>query len=174
MFWQKWRDLLPDSQIYHNIRAGVRWKFETQPPLSYSPIHFYTREDQLQPLKRAAQELVDKGAVDILPVDLHNTPGFYSQLFLRPKPSGEYRPIIDLSRLNNHIVCPKFKMETVQSIRNSLQPGEWCTQIDIKDAYLHIPVQARFRKYLRFTVDGVVYQFRTLPFGLSVAPRIFT
>ena len=48
------------------------------------------------------------------------------------------------------------------------------SKIDIKDAYLHIPVQARFRKYLRFTVDGVVYQFRTLSFGLSVAPRIFT
>ena len=65
-------------------------------------------------------------------------------------------------------------METVQSIRQSLQPGEWCTQIDIKDAYLHIPVQRKFRKYLRFAVDGVVYEFKTLPFGLNVSPRIFT
>ena len=173
-FWENWRDLLPDSQVYHTIRAGVRWKFQSHPPLSHAPVWFHSNPDQLPHLKLAAQELVDKGAVDILPVDQHNTPGFYSLLFLRPKPSGEFRPIIDLSRLNDHIVSPKFKMETVQSIRKSLQPGEWCTQIDIKDAYLHIPVQEKFRKYLRFTVDGVVYQFRTLPFGLNVAPRIFT
>ena len=173
-FWQKWRELLPDSRVYHSIRAGVRWKFLSHPPLSYTPMWFHSNPDQLPHLKRAAQELVDKGAVDILPVEQHTTPGFYSLLFLRPKPSGEFRPIIDLSRLNTHILFPKFKMETVQSIRKSLQPGEWCTQIDIKDAYLHIPVQEKFRKYLRFTVDGVVYQFRTLPFGLNVAPRIFT
>ena len=173
-FWEKWRDLLPESPIFHNIRAGVRWQFISHPTLSTTPIQFFSREDQRAALKEAAQGLVDKGAVDILPVEEHNTPGFYSQLFLRPKPTGELRPIIDLSRLNQYIHCPPFKMETVQSIRKSLQPGEWCTQIDIKDAYLHVPIQKRFQKYLRFTVDGVVYQFKSLPFGLNVAPRIFT
>ena len=173
-YWQQWRDTLPDSQIYHNVRAGVRWKFKEHPTLSTTPIFQQSRADQKELLVEAAQQLLDKGAVEVLSKEQQNTPGFYSHLFLRPKPTGEYRPIIDLSRLNNHIVCPHFKMETVQSIRQSLQPGEWCTQIDIKDAYLHIPVQHRFRKYLRFTVEGVVYQFKTLPFGLNVAPRIFT
>ena len=173
-FWEKWRDLLPESQIYHTIRAGVRWQFETHPTLSCTPIWDSHSPEQLPHVRAAAQDLVAKGAVSILPAEEYHTPGFYSHLFLRPKPSGEFRPIIDLSRLNFHIKSPKFKMETVQSIRNSFQTGEWCTQIDIKDAYLHIPVQQRFRKYLRFTVDGVVYEFKTLPFGLNVAPRIFT
>ncbi|XP_067660037.1 uncharacterized protein [Haliotis asinina] len=31
-----------------------------------------------------------------------------------------------------------------------------------------------FRKYLRFSFDGVCYQFRVLPFGISTAPRVFT
>ena len=174
LFWQVWKDKLPDSNIYHNIRAGVRWKFKEHPTLSLQPIHFFSREDQKELLESAAQALVDKGAADILSAEEQLTPGYYSPLFLRPKPSGEYRPIIDLSKLNNFIECPHFKMETVQSIRGSLQQGEWCTQIDIKDAYLHIPVQHNFRKYLRFTVSGKVYQFKTLPFGLNVAPRIFT
>ena len=65
-------------------------------------------------------------------------------------------------------------METTHSIRTALQPGEWTFQIDIMDAYLHIPVHRDFRKYLRFTVGTEVYQFKTLPFGLSVAPKIFT
>ena len=173
-FWERWRDLLPESPVYHNIRAGVRWKFVSHPALSTTPFHFFAREDQRVALQEAARAMVDKGAVDVLSEEEYSTPGFYSQLFLLPKPTGEFRPIIDLSRLNTYIRCPSFKMETAQSIRSSLQPGEWCTQIDIKDAYFHIPIQRRFRKYLRFTVEGVVYQFNSLPFGLNVAPRIFT
>ena len=173
-YWQNWRDMIPSSNMYHTLRAGIRWKFKQHPTLSYKPIFQPSREDHKELLVSAAQQLVDKGAVEVLSEEQQNTPGYYSHLFLRPKPTGEYRPIIDLSKLNEHIICPHFKMETVQSIRQSLQPGEWCTQIDIKDAYLHIPVQHRFRKYLRFTVEGVVYQFKTLPFGLNVSPRIFT
>ena len=160
--------------MFHTIRAGARWKFKEHPTLTSQPIFQHCRQEQRELLVAAAQQLVAKGAVSVLSAEQHNTPGFYSPIFLRPKPTGELRPIIDLSRLNKHIVCPHFKMETVQSIRQSLQPGEWCTQIDIKDAYLHIPVQRKFRKYLRFAVDGVVYEFKTLPFGLNVSPRIFT
>ena len=35
-------------------------------------------------------------------------------------------------------------------------------------------VHVNIRKYFRFVVAGIVYQFRVLPFGLSTAPREFT
>ena len=100
--------------------------------------------------------------------------GFYSRLFLVPKPTGEFRPVIDLSTLNTHIRCDTFKMETPATIQEALQKDEWTITVDIKDAYFHIPVHPAFRKFLRFTVGGVIYQCRALPFGLSVAPRIIT
>ena len=65
-------------------------------------------------------------------------------------------------------------METPETIRTSLQRGEWVTSIDFKDAYFHIPVQEQSRKYLRFHVQGQTYQFKALPFGLSTAPLEFT
>ena len=65
-------------------------------------------------------------------------------------------------------------METPQTIRTSLQQGEWVTSIDFKDAYFHIPIQEQSRKYLRFHVQGQTYQFKALPFGLSTAPLKFT
>ena len=68
----------------------------------------------------------------------------------------------------------KFKMETPETIRTSLQQGEWVTSIDFKDAYFHIPTQEQSRKYLRFHVQGQTYQFKALPFGLSTAPLEFT
>ena len=65
-------------------------------------------------------------------------------------------------------------METLFSIIAALQPNEWITKIDLKDAYHHILVHVNIRKYFRFVVAGTVYQFRVHPFGLSTAPREFT
>ena len=62
-------------------------------------------------------------------------------------------------------------METLFSIIAALQPQEWITKIDLKDAYHHIMVHINIRKYFQFIVAGIVYQFRVLPFGLSTAPR---
>ena len=65
-------------------------------------------------------------------------------------------------------------METPETIRTSLQQGEWVTSVDFKGAYFHIPIQEQSRKYLRFHVQGRTYQFKALPFGLSTAPMQFT
>ena len=61
-------------------------------------------------------------------------------------------------------------METPETIRTSLQVGEWVTSIDFKDAYFHIPIHSQSRKYMRFHIQGQSYQFKALPFGLSTAP----
>ena len=65
-------------------------------------------------------------------------------------------------------------METPETIRTSLQAGEWVTSIDFKDAYFHIPIHSQSRKYMRFHIQGRSYQFKALPFGLSTAPMEFT
>ena len=46
--------------------------------------------------------------------------------------------------------------------------------IDLKDAYFHIPVARRFRRLLRFGWRGKLYQYLVIPFGLCVAPWLFT
>ena len=110
----------------------------------------------------------------IEPVNHTGTGGFYSHLFLVPKKDGRWRPIIDLSKLNTFIRCPTFRMETMASVTQALQEGEWTTSIDLKDAYFHVPIHPRSRRYLRFRMDEHTWQFRALPFGLNTAPRVFT
>ena len=102
-----------------------------------------------------------------------SSPEFYS-LCLVSKPDGTFRPIIGLKKLNLFLDIPSFKMETLFSIIAALQPQEWITKIDLKDAYHHIPVHVNIRKYFRFVIARKTYQFRVLPFGLSTAPRKFT
>ncbi len=55
-----------------------------------------------------------------------------------------------------------------------VQEGDWFVTIDLKDAYFHIQVVQRHRRFLRFAFGGKAYQYKVLPFGLALAPRTFT
>ena len=65
-------------------------------------------------------------------------------------------------------------METPETIRLSLQAGEWVTSLDFSDTYFHIPINQRSRKYLRFFLYNQTFQFTALLFGLATAPLEFT
>ena len=62
---------------------------------------------------------------------------------------------IDLSRLNNFLLVERFKMETPESIRASLIPGEWVSPIDLSDAYLHIPINQNSKEVPRKVLPQV-------------------
>ena len=46
--------------------------------------------------------------------------------------------------------------------------------IDLREAYLQVPVHPESRRFLRFVAHGRTYQFKALCFGLSTAPQVFT
>ncbi|MEE9220528.1 MAG: reverse transcriptase domain-containing protein [candidate division NC10 bacterium] len=90
------------------------------------------------------------------------------------KNTSDMRTVIDLSLLNKYIACPTFKMHTPASIIASLRNGQWVVSLDLKDAYFQIPIAPVSGKFLRIRWLDVTYQFTSLPFGLSIAPRLFT
>ena len=56
-----------------------------------------------------------------------------------------------------------------------IKNNDWLTKIDIKDAYLHVPLHPSASRHLgvRLT-DGTTWKFKAMPFGLNIAPLIFT
>ena len=144
-----------------------------RPPLSDQPLPMpsYTPSSiRGKALEKEFQDLLHKRAIEQAP----QTPGFYSRLFVVQKDSGAWRPIIDLSTLNTYIASQHFHMETPQSVLRSIRQGDWMISLDLQDAYLQVPVHPESRRYLRFTMRGVPYQFRVLCFGLTTAPQVFT
>ncbi|CAJ0939098.1 unnamed protein product [Ranitomeya imitator] len=69
-------------------------------------------------------------------------------------------------------------MESVSSAIKILFPDCFMAAIDLKDAYYHVPIHRAYQNFLRVAVfvQGQLkhYQYAALPFGLSIAPRIFT
>ena len=129
----------------------------------------YKARKKDQALATCIQSLLSKNTIER--VENVKFLGFYSHLFLVPKPHQRWRPVIDLSRLNTFLHVEKFKMENPESIRTSLIPGEWISSIDLLDAYLHIPIHPNSRKYLKFCYKSQLFQFTSLPFGLATTPR---
>ncbi len=82
--------------------------------------------------------------------------------------------VIDLHSLNQFSLVESFKMKSLNFIRQALRMGEWTTSIDLADAYLHVPMHPLSWRYIRFGLEGEVFEFHSLPFGLAAAPYIFT
>jgi hypothetical protein len=143
--------------------------FEKSPPTTTtpSPVQSPTDPTRAHALRTEVQALLDKGAVSV--VEDHSSPGFYSHVFLVPKKSGEWRLFIDLSRLNRFLRVPRFKMETTRSVATAIQPNDWAVSLDLRDAYFHIPMHPDYQHFLCFSLEGKVYQFKALPFGLDSA-----
>ncbi|KAK7092033.1 hypothetical protein V1264_009642 [Littorina saxatilis] len=170
-----WLTLVQSQWIVGVVRSGFRllWLGD-KAPLTRRPPAFkppFSQEARAV-LQSEVASLLEKGAVEA--VSDHRSPGFYGRLFAVPKASGAWRPVLDLSFLNTFLRTIRFKMETPASVRDALRPGDWVTSIDLTDAYFHILVHPADRKWLRFRWASQVYQFRALPFGLSLAPWIFT
>ena len=123
-------------------------------------------------MKLQIEKLLQLAAIE--PVSSPMEPGFFSRIFLVPKSSGGYRPVIDLSALNLYLDVPKFKMETIHSIIPALEESQWAITVDLQNAYFHVPIHKDARKFLRFAVRDQVFQFRALPFGLATAPFVFS
>ena len=155
------------------LRRGYKIPFLSEPPLSHSPIALRAYDPSSikgRALESELGDLLAKGAVE----PAGRSPGFYARMFVVQKASGSWRPIIDLSALNKFVKKTPFKMETVQSVLTSIRQGDWMCSIDLRDAYLQVPIHPESRRFLRFHSEKGTFQFRALCFGLSTAPQVLT
>ncbi len=174
-FLHEW-ERLPGVSLWvlRTIRTGYTLQFGRNPP-RFDEVHLtvVNSASKASVLQQELSSLLQKGAIEEVP---HSEveQGFFSRYFLVPKRDGGLRPILDLRRLNLSLYKGKFKMLTMRTIMSQVQEGDWFVTIDLKDAYFHIQVVQRHRRFLRFAFGGKAYQYKVLPFGLALAPRTFT
>ena len=97
-----------------------------------------------------------------------------SRIFVVPKEPTGSRLILDVSDLNTYIRVPSFKMSNHCTLSRSMHCPTWMASLDLKDAYLHVPIRNNLHKFLALSCWGKLFFFRALPFGLAPAPWLFS
>ena len=147
------------------ICRGLRVKFPRNPPTlkpASLPVHY----------SLGAEALLRKFQLQGVIVPCPN-PLFLSRVFTVPKQNGQERLILDLSRLNVFLDPPSFFLPSLRTLKEILPAGSWMGKIDLTDAYLHVPVNQEFQRYLAFPWGNQIFMFSCLPFGLCLAPAVF-
>ena len=118
-FWLAWRAWGVDSWVVEVLRVGCQIPFDRRPPLSECPLSLPASSPQSIRGVALHQELQfsKRGRSNQPP----QSPGFYSRLFLVQKASGSWRPIIELSTLNDYVTSFHFHLET--PVSPSLHPS---------------------------------------------------
>ncbi len=107
--------------------------------------------DDVSVLQQELSSLLLKGAIEeVFSMDQNRS-------FLVPKRDGGLCPTLDLRRQNYFLNRGKFRMLTLKNILSQVQEGDWFVTVDMKDAYFHIQVVQRYRKFLMFAFGGKAY-----------------
>ena len=124
-FWQTWLDLGAGPKVVQILKEFYTLPFRIRLKLTRSAtvISCYVNPHRNSYLLEALHQLTDKNAVEL--EQNQTSLGFFNGLFLVPKPNNKWRPILDLSKLNLFLKAEKFKVETPETSRTSLQQGEW-------------------------------------------------
>ena len=134
--WRRWQAIGAEFWVVTVLRDSYRVPFlDSPPPLSRTPVSFPTYQagfPRSQALWQEVEAMLAKGALEIA---RDPGPGFYSLLFLVEKASGGWRPVIDLSHLNEFVQLTRFMMETVASVQLSVREGDFLASLDLKYAY---------------------------------------
>ncbi|KAI2668660.1 hypothetical protein H4Q32_005425 [Labeo rohita] len=164
----------PSRWLIRTVHLGYAIQFARRPPRYRGVLSTSVHSDTHAAVLRAeVAVLLAKDAIEpVPPAEMKS--GFYSPYFIVPKKSGGLRPILDLRALNRSLLRLPFKMLTTKRMLTCIRPQDWFAAIDLKDAYFHVSILPRHRPFLRFAFEGRAYQYKVLPFGLSLSPRVFT
>lgn len=172
-----WRAKGACPSLVKTVQWGHTIQFESRPPLVPPSAQCETRlaKDQSIIVQKEIDDLVSKGALKIISrAEAKRVPGYYSKVFVVPKPDGKHRVIINMKPLNQYIKKETFRMESEKEVRTLLQINSWASVVDLSDAYYLVSIQKKHRKFCRFIFQGVIYEYQALPMGLTESPRIFT
>ncbi|KAM9955007.1 hypothetical protein ACTFIW_000837 [Dictyostelium discoideum] len=170
-----WKELgLPNfcQEVVNGLKVHLLPNFKPMP----NPIPFSIPEGPKSDcITKEVQDLLLDDAIEQVLPNRYSKRVFYSNVFTVPKPGTTlHRPVLDLKRLNTFINNQSFKMEGIKNLPSMVKQGYYMVKLDIKKAYLHVLVDPQYRDLFRFVWKGSHYRWKTMPFGLSTAPRIFT
>jgi hypothetical protein len=166
-----WSTITNDKLVLHLITHGISLHFNQEAPSFTIPNRPLSEEEAVWIRKEVDRLLLNRC--------ISNTttpPRCISPIFLVPKAGEEkFRLIFDLSTLNQYLFeSPSVRYGGISKFQKIFHSGDVAVKLDLKAGYHHFQMAPSARPFLGFQFEGKFYVWNVLPFGLSLAPKIFT
>jgi len=98
-----------------------------------------------------------------------------SPILVVPKQGEEkWRLVVDFRRLNKRIAGDTYPLPHIEDLLAKTANAQVFSKIDLVSGFHQIPVHEDDQQYLAFTALDDSYTFKYVPFGLNIAPALFT
>ncbi|KZR96891.1 Uncharacterized protein APZ42_008524, partial [Daphnia magna] len=136
-FSNHWRTVTYDPWVLDTVANGLiinflSDRFQRAAPRDVamsSEMRAVCQDEICSLLKKRAIEEITEGSA-----------GFICSFFCVPKKMEGFRSIVNLKPLNKFIKYEHFKMEDLETVLFLVRKGGWFIKLDLKDAYLTVPV----------------------------------
>jgi len=98
-----------------------------------------------------------------------------SPILVVPKAGEEkFRLVVDYRRLNKRIAGDTYPLPHIEDLLTKTSEARVFSKIDLVSGFHQIPVHEEDQHYLAFTALDDSYTYCYVPFGLNIAPALFT
>lgn len=167
----QWKNLCPQNTFVLQTVGGYKLKLPSPVEQHSLPPPPDLSAEEHRKMTNAISDLIAKDAIEACSPSAGQ---YVSPFFLRPKPDGSSRFILNLKSFNRTLTPPHFKMEDLRAAIHLMRKDASMATIDLKDAYFAVPIDTASRKFFRFIFEGQLFQFTCLPFGFCLSPYLFT
>jgi hypothetical protein len=165
----RWRGIEAEAMVM--LGLSPEWRKDPPPSgLIWQKSLRHQDQKHMQMVEEIQKELDNGVIVEVDQVEVK----VLLKVFLVPKKNGEWRKVLDCTAVNTYCRDVRFKMEDHKLLVQLLRPLMWAVSIDIKSAYHHVRVHPQMAPYLCFEYDERYFQYKGMPFGIKMAPRVFS
>jgi len=151
-------------QITEKARIPV-----TDGPPVFTPNYRSALKEQ-EFIKNKLKDLLDKGIIRTTRSEWN------SPLLIVPKVGSDekFRLVIDYRKLNTRVAGDTYPLPHIDDLLTKTAKAKIFSKLDLTAGFHQIPVDPRDQDYLAFTAIDNAYTYNYVPFGLNIAPAIFT
>ena len=149
-FLSNWEVLTQDQWVLQTV-GGYQLELTSTPHQTRVPHQIRCSPENMAQISTEVTDLINKGAIIETQVVQQS---FVSQIFLVEKKDGGQRPVVNLKCLNQYLKTEHFKMEGLHLLPGLLQAQDWMVKLDLKDAYLQVPIHPNHQHLLTYVPVG--------------------